>query len=147
MSLTVEEHIDIDVPPERVWDLVMDPERHGEWVTAHREVRDVPEGELAEGDGYRQILCLGGKRFEVDWELLERDEPSLAVWKGKGPRGATSAVRYELARANGGTRFDYTNELDLPRGPLGAVARRVAGAPARRQARKSLQLLKRALEG
>lgn len=148
MAISVEESIEIDAPPERVWDLVMDPERHGEWVTAHREARDVPDGELAEGDGYRQVLCLAGKRFEVAWKLVERDEPALAVWRGEGPRGTSAAVRYELASANGGggTRFDYRNELELPKGPFGAIARRAAGGPARRQARKSLRLLKRALE-
>ena len=36
--------IDIDAPVERVWALLMDPTRLGEWVTAHCEVSDVPEG-------------------------------------------------------------------------------------------------------
>ena len=36
--------IEIDAPIERVWELVMDPDRLGEWVTIHESVSEVPDG-------------------------------------------------------------------------------------------------------
>jgi hypothetical protein len=51
-------------------------------------------------------------------------------------------VRYLLDGSNGSTRFRYENEFDLPRGPIKLVAGKIAGAPARRAARKSLANLK-----
>lgn len=146
MGITVEESIEIAAPAERVWDLVMDPRRHDEWVTAHREARGVPDRELREGDSYEQRLCLAGKSFEVEWTLVESDEPRLAIWSAEGPKGSRADVRYELSGSNGATRFDYLNEFELPAGGLGRIGKHVARGPARRQARKSLKRLKSALE-
>ena len=146
MSVRVEESIEIAAPADEVWDLVMDPHRHDEWVTAHREARGVPDGELREGDSYEQVLCLAGRRFDVEWTLVESEEPRVAVWSAEGPKGSRADVRYELSGENGRTRFDYLNEFELPGGALGAVGKRFARGPARRQTRKSLKLLKRALE-
>ncbi len=39
----------IDAPIQRVWDLVMDPARLGDWVTIHESVSDLPPGDLGEG--------------------------------------------------------------------------------------------------
>lgn len=142
----VHESVEIDAPAEEVWALVMDPARLGDWVTAHREVYDVPDGPLVAGDGFRQKLCVAGKSFDVGWELIEAEKPSLAVWKAKGPKGTGAAVRYELSAKNGSTRFDYVNDFDLPGGPLKIVAGGIAGRPAKRAARKSLERLKALLE-
>ena len=38
--------IDIAVPPERVWDVIMDPEHFGDWVTIHRKLGHVDDGPL-----------------------------------------------------------------------------------------------------
>ena len=147
MSIRVEESIEIAAPADRVWDLVMDPHRHDEWVTAHREARGVPDRDLRTGDSYEQRLCLAGRSFDVEWTLVESEEPRVAVWSAEGPKGSRADVRYELSGSNGTTRFDYLNEFELPGGALGRVGKRVAGGPARRQARKSLRRLKSALEG
>lgn len=142
----VRESVEIAASPAEVWALVMDPRRLGDWVAAHRDSKDLPELPLAEGESFKQTLCLAGKSFDVSWRLVEADEPELAVWSAKGPRKTSADVRYELSAANGGTRFDYVNDFELPGGPLKLVAGGVAGAPAKRQARKSLQSLKRLLE-
>ena len=36
MGDVVSQSIEIDAPIEEVWELVMDPDRLGEWVTIHR---------------------------------------------------------------------------------------------------------------
>ena len=46
MGDIVAQSIEIDAPIERVWELVMDPERLGDWVTIHRSVSEVPDAEL-----------------------------------------------------------------------------------------------------
>ena len=125
----------------------MDPRRFGDWVTAHRKVYDAPSGELSEGDSFRQKLRVVGPSFKVRWKIVEAEEPTLAVWHGKGPGGAAANVRYELSEnGNGGTRFDYCNEFELPGGPLSMPAKSIAGPPASKQARKTLQNLKALLE-
>jgi len=43
MGEVVSESIEIAAPIETVWDVVMDPERLGEWVTIHRSVERLLE--------------------------------------------------------------------------------------------------------
>ena len=48
----VRAHIDIDAPPEAVYDLMLDPSRLHDWVTIHRKVNHADSGE-PRGDGRR----------------------------------------------------------------------------------------------
>jgi carbon monoxide dehydrogenase subunit G len=146
MSPCVRETIDIDATPEEVWDVVMDPARLGDWVSAHRKVTGAPETPLDPGDSFDQVLNVAGKSFEVEWKLLESDRAKQAVWEAEGPRKTHADVRYELKPQNGGTRFDYVNDFSLPGGPLKAVANGISGRPAKLAARKSLKQLKKLLE-
>jgi uncharacterized protein YndB with AHSA1/START domain len=139
--------ITIDAPPERVWEVVMDPHRFGEWVTIHRGLANGPTGPPRRGDEMVQTLHLRGVNFHVRWELTACDEPNHAVWKGKGPAHSHAETEYRLTAVDGGTRFAYRNEFRAPLGPLGAVASRalVGGLP-EREARESLRNLKSLVE-
>jgi carbon monoxide dehydrogenase subunit G len=141
--------IDIDVPPERVWDVIMNPAHFGDWVTIHRKLGAVDGGAPREGFKVEQTLCLHHANFRVRWQLAECDAPHHAVWEGKGPAGSRARIVDKLKPLDGGrgTRFDYLNEYSNPGGYLGRVAGRVlvAGA-AEREANRSLQQLKAFLE-
>jgi len=134
--------IEIDAPPERVWQTVMDPERLGQWVTIHRRLLSHSDDEMV------QVLCLRGANFKVHWHLAERDEPNHAEWHGRGPARSRAETEYRLSdNGRGGTRFDYRNEFKAPLGPLGALASRalVGGLPAK-EADASLRRLKALVE-
>jgi carbon monoxide dehydrogenase subunit G len=141
--------IDIDAPPEKVWDVVMDPQRLGEWVTIHRDLEEVSDNPLKDGSTLKQKLCLRGVNFHVKWTVAESREAELAVWDGRGPARSKAHTSYRLApNGNGGTRFDYENEFALPGGALGKVAGGLlSAAPGKREARRSLDRLRALLEG
>ncbi|MGI8727987.1 MAG: SRPBCC family protein [Solirubrobacterales bacterium] len=147
MAEAVEESARIPAPPEDVYDLLMDPDQLGTWVSAHREVLDMPELPLAEGEEFGQKLGVGPVRFKVRWTVEEARRPSYARWSGKGPGGSEAEVTYELSEEGGGTRFDYTNEYKLPGGLLGKAAKgAVSSAAGSREARKSLKRLREHFE-
>ncbi len=141
--------IDIAVPPQRVWNVIMDPEHFDDWVTIHRKLGHVDDGDLRPGFRVDQTLCLHHANFKVRWSLAELDAPHHAVWEGKGPAGSHARIVDKLTPLNGGeeTRFDYVNEYSQPGGFLGRVAGRVLVAgTAEREAAKSLARLKAYLE-
>jgi len=126
----------------------MDPRRLGDWVNAHRDV-DWDGGELKEGDSFKQTLRLGGANTRIEWTVVELDEPKRAVWTGRGPARSKASVVYSLSESRRGpTTFDYTNSFELPGGPVGRLAGRVASASkGKAEAERSLDSLKRLLEG
>jgi carbon monoxide dehydrogenase subunit G len=141
--------IDIDVPPERVWEVIMDPEHFGDWVTIHRKLNYADEGGLRAGFRVDQTLCLHHANFKVKWSLAELDPPYHAVWEGKGPAGSHARIVDTLTALDGGakTRFEYLNEYSQPGGFLGRMAGRVLVAGiAEREANRSLERLKAFLE-
>jgi carbon monoxide dehydrogenase subunit G len=140
--------IHIAVAPERVWEVIMDPQRFGDWVTIHRKLLSSDDGELRVGFRVRQRLALAGAPFEVRWRLAELDPPRLGVWEGAGPARSTARIENHLEARDGGTHFEYLNEYRNPGGLLGAMAGRVLVAGlADREANRSLQRLKALLEG
>lgn len=140
--------IDIAAEPQAVWDLVMDPERFGDWVTIHRGLEEHSGGPPHVGAWMRQELCLRGAHFHVSWELVVCEPQRRAEWHGRGPARSHAETEYVLRPgADGGTRFSYRNQFKAPMGPLGAVASRalVGGLP-EKEGRASLQRLKTLLE-
>jgi uncharacterized protein YndB with AHSA1/START domain len=140
--------IDIDAPPDRVYDKMLDPACLPKWVTIHRRVNRADDGAPREGYEMEQTLCLRGANFKVRWTLTEADRPERATWEGRGPAHSYARTAYTLTPLDGGkTRFDYENEFKAPGGLLGAAASRVlVGGVPQREATRSLQRLKSLLE-
>jgi acetyl-CoA C-acetyltransferase len=144
--MKVERSIEIAAPPEKVYDLIADPERLGEWVTIHQYVDGKAPDELVKGAKMAQCLRLAGRNFKVKWTVVESDRPHRLVWEGKGPMRSKAKVVNEIEPNGTGTRFSYLNEYSLPGGPLGNMAgpmvRRVTG----KEVDATLQKLKELLE-
>jgi len=145
--MRVERKIEIAAPPERVYDLVMNPKRLGDWVTIHAGLKDSPDGELRKGSELIQCLKLAGRRFDVHWEVVQAEKPKRVVWEGKGPVHSRAKVVYDLdADGDGKTCFSYMNEYSMPGGPLGRIAGGVLKRTAERESEHTLEQLKRIVE-
>lgn len=139
--------IRIAAPPAAVWNMVMDPQSLGDWVTIHRRLLRADDGPPRIGYEMDQRLHLRGVNVDVHWRLVECRPQRLAVWEGRGPARSRARSEYILRPDDGGTRFDYRNEFRAPLGPVGAVVSRalVGGIPVR-EANRTLHLLRSHLE-
>jgi len=140
--------INIDAPPEEVYDVMLDPSRLHEWVTIHRRVNGTDDGPPHEGFHMNQTLCLRGANFKVNWTLTEEERPTRATWEGRGPAHSYARTSYRLSPdADHGTHFEYENEFTAPGGFIGKAASRVlVGGVPQREANRSLAALKQMLE-
>ena len=140
--MKVERDIRIDAPPQRVYDVVMDPRRLEDWVTIHDHLVGDPPSPLKKGSRLTQCLRLAGKRFKVRWTVVENDPCRKVVWEGRGPVMSHAQVEYRFEPDGEGTRFSYVNQYDLPGGPLGRIAGRTVSRVTTREVDGSLQKLK-----
>jgi len=114
--MKVERNIRIDAPPQRVYDVVMDPGRLKDWVTIHDHLEDAPSGSLKQGSKLTQSLRLAGRKFKVRWTVVENDPCKRVVWEGHGPVGSHARVMYEFGDSSNheSTDFHYTNWAASP---------------------------------
>ena len=144
--MKAERTVDVAAPPQRLYDVVMNPDRLDEWVTIHHHLEDAPDGQLEKGSQLTQCLKLGGSRFKVRWTVVENDPCRRVVWEGKGPVASHARVIYEFEPQGEGTRFSYVNEYELPGGPLGRLAGKTVSRMTTKALDGSLQRLKSLVE-
>jgi carbon monoxide dehydrogenase subunit G len=138
--------IQIMAPPELVWDVLMDPDHLGDWVTIQDELEEAPSGDLERGSVLVQRVKIAGRRFHLRWKVLEADKPNRAVWEGDGPMGTKAKVVYELSQNGSGTYFHYTNDYILPGGLAGRIAGAAILGASGHEANKTLKRLKQLVE-
>jgi carbon monoxide dehydrogenase subunit G len=144
----LEREIEILAPPDAVYDIVSDPTCLGDWVTIQEELEEAPKGDLEAGSTLRQRMKVAGTRFHLSWTVVEADRPTRIVWEGRGPMGSKAKAIYELSgNGDGGTRFSYMNDYGLPGGVAGRLAGRAILKASGREADRTLQRLKKLVEG
>ena len=144
--MKVERTIELTAAPKEVYDLVMDPQRLEEWVTIHHHLESAPSRQLESGDEVLQCMKLAGRKFKVRWTVVSNDPCEHVVWEGKGPLFSHARVIYDFEANGDGTRFSYTNEYDLPGGPLGQVAGKTVTRITGKEVDNSLEKLKSLVE-
>jgi uncharacterized protein YndB with AHSA1/START domain len=142
----IERTVRIAAPPERVYEVVMDPDRLADWVTIHHHLEDAPNGQLKQGSKLTQWLRIAGKKFRVRWTVVENDPCRRVVWEGRGPVGSRAHIEYEFSAKDGRTEFLYVNRYDLPGGALGRIAGRTVARVTQKELDGSLQRLKSLVE-
>ena len=121
--MKVERTVDLPAAPDKVYEMLMDPSRLGDWVTIHERFEDAPET-LEQGTRMTQTLKVAGQRFTVNWKVTQAERPAKVTWEGKGPAGTSARVVYDLDEQDDGTHFTYLNEYELPGGAAGEIAAR-----------------------
>jgi carbon monoxide dehydrogenase subunit G len=142
----VEHTTKVAAPPRRLYDVVMDPRRLGDWVTIHQRLEGRPPVPLEEGSRLTQVLKLAGKRFKVHWTVVENEPCEQVVWEGKGPVTSRARVEYRFEADGDGTNFSYLNEYDLPGGALGRFAGKAVARVTQKELEGSLRQLKSLVE-
>lgn len=103
--------VSVPAPVDKVWALVSDFERFGEWNTIHTAFPNGAPGELVVGQVFSEKMTLMGMPSEAAWTVTEV-EPGRS-WKlnGKGPMGITLMQHYILAEDGGSTTVTVESEF------------------------------------
>jgi uncharacterized protein YndB with AHSA1/START domain len=117
--MKVERTIEIAAPPERVYEVVMDPRHLEDWVTIHDDLEEAPDGRLEKGSELTQRLKLAGRKFHVRWKVVENDACRRVVWDGRGPVHSRARVVYEFEPTADRTSWRAAGEDGGRRGQAG----------------------------
>ena len=100
----------------------MDPQRLKDWVSIHEKLEHAPET-LRKGSTLTQSLKLAGRKFKVDWTVVENDRPTHVVWEGKGPLGSKARAVYDFSESDGGHAFHVQQRVRAARRRAGQDGR------------------------
>ena len=144
--MRVEHQIDIDAPPDVVWDVITDPECYTRTLVGITRF-DV-EGQKQRGLGARYSMRMHVGSAEVGGlvEVVEFDSPRDMAWTSI--TGLDHRVRWRLReRDDGGTDVTFRLSYQSPGTILGSIADYVSSPMVGNNLRDSLEKLKAEIEG
>lgn len=116
-----EASVEVEAPPQRVWEVASDPANLPNWEK-HIEHVDLPPGGLGPGARYSVVMRFMGVRAKIRAEVLEWEPPWLSKIKLSGPLEAV--VTTSIASLPFG-RSVLRHEVEYRfRGLLGSVSAR-----------------------
>jgi uncharacterized protein YndB with AHSA1/START domain len=133
--------VDVPAPAERVWDVLVDWSRHGEWMPLTRA-----EGGAAAGESVEARTGAGPVGF-VDTMVISEWRPPYRVSVRHTGWPVRGEGRFDLLDLpEGRCRVTWSELLDLPLGPAGRVGWVTAGPLTRLMLRTALRRLARMFE-
>jgi uncharacterized protein YndB with AHSA1/START domain len=115
--------MEVDAPPEAVWEVVSDPRNLPHWDRHIVRVTGVPETGLVEGLRYVTEMRFMAFHARVRAEVLEWDPPRRATIRLTGILDATVTSTVE-ALEDGRSRLEHVVEYRFRGGPFGQIAAR-----------------------
>jgi ligand-binding SRPBCC domain-containing protein len=137
----------IDAPPERVWALLSDWEGSAAWMVDATTVEVLGESRTGPGTRIKAVTTIAGVPLTDLMEVVAWEEGRLITVMHHG-RPIRGLAWFELrAGKDGGTWFEWAEELDPPLGPLGELGGAILRRPIERVLAKSANKLKALAEG
>jgi uncharacterized protein YndB with AHSA1/START domain len=94
----------MDVPPERVFAVLTDPEAYADWVVGSDTIRDADPTWPAHGSRFYHRVGVGPIKVKDHTEVLEVDPPHKLVLHARARPLGTAKVTLLLEPAGNGTR-------------------------------------------
>jgi carbon monoxide dehydrogenase subunit G len=127
VTTTIEFSVEIDAPPESVWQVTSNPMNLPHW-DKHIESVDVPDGGLALGVRYQVVMRFMALRTTVDAEVLEWEPPWRATIRLSGLLEATITTAIaSLPYERSVLRHEVNYRFRGPFGGIGAQSIRALG--------------------
>lgn len=117
----MERDVLIRASPERVWDVLVDPDRSPDWEAGLVAVKDVG-GLLDEpAASCTQVMNFRGRRLHGEVEVTEAFAPHRRAMRVQPPLTVTALRRERLVETDAGTQLTIELNYESRGGPLGAL--------------------------
>ena len=138
--------VDIEAPPERVWQFLVEPEKAKAWFQALDEYTWTSE-QSGVGSTFHWLETSGGRQYSIDFKTTEWEPPHVfGFTMVSGDFFKSYDERWEIEATDSGSRFTFNDRIEFPYGPLGSVIGWFAARQAQETGTKALAELKRLAE-
>ena len=96
--------------PEKVFEVLSDPDSYGYWVVGSRFIRDADPGFPAVGTKFHHQVGVGPIHINDHTEVLESERPRRLVLKAKARPAGMAKVSLDLLRTTDGTKIVMNEE-------------------------------------
>jgi hypothetical protein len=119
----------VDAPPARVWDLLTDWEGSTEWMVDATTVEVLPGPREGVGTRVRAVTTIAALIPITDIMEVTRWEPGRLIQVRHERRPIKGPAWFAIYPENGGTRFEWGENLEPPLGFLGEIGARILRRP------------------
>ncbi len=142
--MEVHDSIEIGVPPERVWPLLVEPGSVQKWYTTLKEFRYSDGGHGGPGAHlHLEERAMGPMLMKLDFEATEWiDRRAIGLHMTGGSGVSAYDQRWRLEPTGCGTRFIFDERVELPLGPLGRLLGAIGQGTSERHVAEMLARLK-----
>ena len=138
--------VDIEAPPERVWQFLVEPERAKAWFHALDEYTWTSEPSGV-GSTFHWLETSGGRQYSIDFRTTEWEPPHVfGFTMVSGDFFKSYDERWEIEATEHGSRFTFNDRIEFPYGPLGSIIGWFAARQAQETGKEALAELKRLVE-
>jgi len=143
--MRIAEHLDVDAPPEAVWEEIADPSKVLDFFAGVTRWEHTGGPRQGCGARYRVLMRVGSAEVGGLIETVEFAEQRDLAWTAV--TGIDQRGRWRLRPHGGGTRVELRWQYGVVGGGLfGRLSERVAAPIVRGNLRRTLRELKRAVE-
>ena len=118
----IEKSVIINVPPQKVFDYLVNPATMHEWISGLIESKDLPEGPVTIGTAWTQVIRVAGRNAEMLRRVTEYEPPSKFVCDGTIPGGGTATIISTCEPVEEKTKFTFIMDYTIPGSIFGKLA-------------------------
>lgn len=108
----IEKTVEFEAAPEKVWAVVSDPSRLGDWLSMHKSWKgDVPT-EFTKGSQVTAVVSLLNMPNTITWTVDEYEAPKKVRLSGTGMAGVKVAISLDVEPEGAGSRLAVTAEFE-----------------------------------
>jgi carbon monoxide dehydrogenase subunit G len=108
----IEKTVEFAAAPEKVWAVVADPARFGDWLNMHKSWKgDVPT-EFSKGAQVTAVVSLLNMPNTITWTVEEYEPPKAVRLTGTGMAGVKVAITLDVEPLGAGTAMSITAEFE-----------------------------------
>ena len=109
---TIQKSVEFSAAPEKVWAVVSDLNRFGEWLSMHKSWKSELPSEISQGTQVTAIVSLLNMPNTITWTIDEYDAPRVVRLSGTGMAGVKVAIGLDVEPSGSGSSVSISADFE-----------------------------------